>query len=182
MLLKRKHLYSGKIIDLIVDQIEVEGEPRIREVVRHPGGVVILAELEDGRIPFVRQHRYPMNRMLLELPAGKVDPGEDPRVSAGRELEEETGFRSDSFQHVFSFYSTPGFCDELLHLYYTDQVRETSTQPEPDEDIIVEVHGLEEAMKLSLRGEIRDAKTLLAVFWRYWTRTESRGQSPISGS
>ncbi len=181
MLLKREHIYSGKIIDLFVDQIEVEGEPHIREVVRHPGGVVILAELEDGSIPFVRQHRYPMDRMLLELPAGKVDPGEDPRVSAGRELEEETGFHSDSFHHVFSFYSTPGFCDELLHLYYTNRVQETSMQPETGEDIIVEVHGLEEAIELSLCGEILDGKTLLAVFWRYWTRTKSRGQSPISG-
>ncbi|MDA2938284.1 NUDIX hydrolase [Acidobacteria bacterium AH-259-A15] len=176
MQVNRKHLYSGKIVDLIVDTIEVKGKQYIREVVRHPGGVVILAQLEDGRIPFVRQLRYPMDKVLLELPAGKLDPGEEPEVSARRELEEETGLRAEFLKHIFSFYPTPGFCDEFLHLYYTNRVQETSTNLEQDEDIVVEFYRLEEAIDMSLRGEIIDAKTLLALFWLYWKKLRGAEQ------
>ena len=91
VLLNRKVLYSGRIVGLHVDDIKVKGMDTIREVISHPGGVVVLAEVEDGRIPFVRQYRYPIEKDLLELPAGKIDPGEPPEVSARRELEEETG-------------------------------------------------------------------------------------------
>ena len=166
----RQHIYSGKIIDLIVDTIEVRGKPAIREVVRHPGGVAIMAEMEDGRIAFVRQHRYPLDQRLLELPAGKLEPQESPEVSAARELEEEVGFRPDSLEHVFSFYPTPGFCNELLHLYYTRRFQKTSVNPEEEEDIEVEFYTLEEAIEMAGRGEITDGKTLLALFWLQWRR------------
>ena len=166
----RKHIYSGKIVDLIVDTIEVRGKPTIREVVRHPGGVVIMAEIEDDRIAFVRQHRYPLDQRLLELPAGKLEPEEQPEISAARELEEEIGFRPDFLEHVFSFYPTPGFCDEILHLYYTNRLQETSANPEEDEDIEVEFYSLEEAIEMAGRGEIADGKTLLALFWLQWKR------------
>ncbi len=177
MLLKRNNVYSGRLLDLVVDKIEINGRETVREVVRHPGGVVVLAELAGGKIPFVRQTRYPMGKKLLELPAGKRDPGEEPETSAARELEEETGLRPDYLRHVFSFYSSPGFCDELLHLYYTDQVTETSDNLEHDEDIVVEYYSLEEAMQLSIEGRIVDAKTLTAVFWLFWNRTQDdRGE------
>ena len=170
----RKHVYSGKIVDLIVDTIEVQGKPAIREVVRHPGGVVIMAEMQDGRIAFVRQFRYPLDQKLLELPAGKLEPAEKPEVSAARELEEEIGFRPDSLEHVFSFFPTPGFCNELLHFYYTNHLQETSVNPEDGEDIVVEFYRLEEAIEMAERGEIMDGKTLLALFWLQWKRTEGR--------
>jgi ADP-ribose pyrophosphatase len=173
MLLERKEVYYGRIVDLVVDTIEVNGRTAIREVVRHPGGVVVLAQREDGRIPFVRQTRYPMQQSLLELPAGKVDAGEAPLTSAARELEEETGLRPDYLDHVSSFYSSPGFCDELLHLYYTDSVRMTSHRLEHDEDIVVEWHTPDEAIDLCVRGDIVDAKTLLAMFWLDWRRRQS---------
>lgn len=170
MVRESQHIYSGKLVKLVVDTIQIADRSYIREVIRHPGGVVVLAELEKGQIPFVRQLRYPIQKMLLELPAGKIDPGEDPPISAAREMEEETGFCPESLQHVFSFYPTPGFCDELLHLYYTDRVRKTSSKPEDDEDIVVEFHTLPEAIELGLRGEIIDAKTLLALFWLSWRK------------
>lgn len=172
MILERKHVYRGKIVDLIVDTIEVKGRQYLREVVRHPGGVVVLAELTDGRIPFVRQRRYPLDQVLLELPAGKIDEGEDPALGAARELEEETGYRPEFLQHVLSFYPTPGFCDEFLHLYYTNRVQETRTDFEHDEEIEVELYRPEEAMELGLRGEIVDAKTLLALFWLFWKKKQ----------
>ena len=88
----------------------------------------------------------------------KLILGEDPMATAVRELEEETGFRAESVQHVLSFYPAPGFCDELLHLYYTHRLRSTEKNPDPDEEITVEFHTLEEAIQLGLRGEIIDAK------------------------
>ena len=171
----RKHLYSGKFIDLVVDRIQVRGRECVREVVRHPGGVVVLAELEEGKIPFVRQLRYPLGQVMLELPAGKRDPGEEPEVSAARELEEETGLKPQYLEHVFSFYPTPGFCDELLHLYYTNRVEKTSMNLEFDEDIVVEFYHLEEAMEMSLRGDIIDGKTILALFWLHWKKRGKKG-------
>lgn len=176
-LLYRQKLYSGKIVDLVVDTVEIQGQQAVREIVRHPGGVVVLAELSGGKIPFVRQHRYPMDRVLLELPAGKVDRGEDPAVSAAREFEEETGYRAVTLRHVLSFYSSPGFCDELLHLYHTNQVEKTRQNLNRDEDLTLEFWGLEEAIEMGLRGEILDAKTLVALFWLYRHRAAPTGGS-----
>lgn len=171
-LIGRDRLYSGKIVDLIVDQIEIEGRPHLREVVRHPGGVVVIGELPDGRIPFVRQHRYPMDEILLELPAGKIDAGEDARNSAAREMEEETGYRPRRLDFVCKFYSTPGFCDERLHLFYSDDLEATSTNHEAGEQIELEFHSLEQALEMAVRGEIVDAKTLVALFWLHWKRRQ----------
>ena len=170
MLLDRKHLYSGKIIELIVDTVSIKGEDYVREVVHHPGGVVVLAELSDGRIPFVRQFRYPMQEILLELPAGKLDLEEEPTVGAVRELEEETGFHATSLEKIFSFYPTPGFCDELLHFFYTSNLKEGKLNLEPDEDIVVEFYRLEEALEMVKSGKIADGKTLLGLLWLDWWR------------
>jgi len=168
--LNRNHLYSGRIVGLHVDEIEVKGVETIREVVTHPGGVVVLAEVENSLIPFVRQYRYPIEKDLLELPAGKVDSGEDPMLSAGRELEEETGFHAKALELVCSFYSSPGFCDELLHFYYTNNVRKTETNREYDEEIVLEFHNLSDAIALTMEGKIQDGKTIAALFWLYHRR------------
>jgi ADP-ribose pyrophosphatase len=169
-LLDRKVFYSGRIVGLHVDQIEVRGIQTIREVVSHPGGVVVLAEVEGGRIPFVRQHRYPIDKDLLELPAGKIDHGEDPQLSAARELEEETGYRAESLKLIFSFYSSPGFCDELLHFFYTNNVQKTVTNYEHDEEIVLEFYTLSEAISLILEGKIQDGKSIAALLWLYHHR------------
>lgn len=169
-LLQRRRVYTGKIVDFEVDRLERDGREYIREVVRHPGGVVVIAELEDGRIPFVRQLRYPMDRPLLELPAGKIDPGEDPERGAAREMEEETGYRPRRMTHVFDFYSTPGFCDELLHLYHSDSLERVPRRLDADEDIDLAFLGLDEAIEMGCRGEILDAKTLVALYWLYWKK------------
>ena len=165
MLVERKLVYSGRIVDLIVDKIEVNGREAIREVVKHPGGVVILVESEDGRIPFVKQIRYPLGKPLLELPAGKLDPGEEPSQCAARELEEETGIRPAHLNHVYSFYPSPGFCTELLHLYHTDRFERTASNFDQDEQIEVEYHSLEDALEMCRKGEILDGKTILALHW-----------------
>lgn len=169
-LLERRLVHSGKIVDLVVDRLEQDGREYIREVVRHPGGVVVIGELDNGRIPFVKQLRYPMDQVLLELPAGKIDSGESPEVGAAREMEEETGYRPRRLTHVFDFYSTPGFCDELLHLYHTDSLEAVPRKLDADEDIDLVFLELDEAIAMGLRGEILDAKTLVALYWLDWKR------------
>lgn len=169
--LNRRTIYQGKIIDLVVDDIQIDGKEYIREVVRHPGGVVILAQLPDGTIPFVKQHRYPMDEILLELPAGKLDPGEDPARAAGREFEEETGYRAIGLERFLAGYTSPGFCDELLHFFYADRTQPGTVDREEDEIMQVERLSLEEALALADQGKIVDVKTLLALYWLDARRT-----------
>jgi ADP-ribose pyrophosphatase len=178
--LQSESVYQGRILDLVVDRIQINDIETIREVVRHPGGVVVLAEVGRQGIPFVRQHRYPIDGDLLELPAGRIDPGETPSQGAARELEEETGFRAHSLQHVCSFYSSPGYCDELLHFYYTNNLTQRSAHLEQDEDLVVEFYPLPEALGLVSQGEIRDGKTIAALFWLAHKRTSEADSSPIS--
>ena len=163
--IESRTVYSGKIVGLEVDRVEIEGREHVREVVRHPGGVVILGQLPDGRIPFVRQHRYPMDEVLLELPAGKLEPGEPPEVSAARELEEETGYRAEDLQLVLRFYSSPGFCDELLSFFYGQHLVPGQRSPEEDEFLEVVLYSLDEALQLAQSGQILDVKTLTALYW-----------------
>jgi ADP-ribose pyrophosphatase len=164
--LEQKHLYSGRIIGLHVDKIILPGgQQTIREVVTHPGGAVALAMLNDGKVLFVRQPRYPVGRDLLELPAGKLDTGEDPAKSVLRELEEETGYRAGKVRLLCSFYTSPGFCNELLHLFLAEDLIPTRQNLEHDEQISVEQYSLPEAMQMVRDGKIRDAKTIIGLLW-----------------
>lgn len=161
----RSKIYAGRIIAVVVDRLRRDdGVEMVREVVRHPGGVVVIAEVSN-EILFVRQRRYPMNTDLLELPAGKLDGGEDPAAAARRELEEETGFRAGLLSKVGEFFSAPGYCDELLHVYLAEQVTASNQKLDSEEDIQVERYSLEQALKLIASGGIRDTKTALGVLW-----------------
>jgi ADP-ribose pyrophosphatase len=115
---KSNVLYEGKVFDLKIDEIEYDtGNKAIREVALHPGGAVAVPLTKEGRIVMVEQFRYPLQKKLLELPAGKLDKGEDPLVCAVRELEEETGYKSGSVEKLGEIYTAPGYCTEILHLY-----------------------------------------------------------------
>lgn len=164
-LLNRDLVYSGKIVELIVDEIQLGGRRTLREVVHHPGGVGILAEIEPGLVPLVRQHRYPVDKDLLEIPAGKMEPGEDPIDTAVRELEEETGYRPVNIRTAFNYYPTPGYCDELLHIYHVDRAEKTSINLDDDEDLEIELYHLAESLEMVEQGEIRDGKTIAALYW-----------------
>src|SRR6266705_1552470 len=107
----RQVLYSGRVFDLIVDQVEYpSGNKGVREIAHHPGGAVTVPILDDGRVLLVNQLRYPFGEHIYELPAGKLDPGEDPHIAAARELEEETGYIAGSLEYLASIYTSPGFC------------------------------------------------------------------------
>ena len=118
-----KTVFEGHIIQVELDEIALpNGRPAQREVVRHPGGVCVLALDQDGQVTLVRQYRYPMGEHIIELPAGKLDPGEEPSVAARRELEEETGLRAGKLTYLGYLLASPGFCDERLHMFLAQEL------------------------------------------------------------
>jgi ADP-ribose pyrophosphatase len=162
--LSTKTIFTGNVIDVKLDQVELpNGKKSRRELVYHPGAVAVIALNDENRILMVRQFRKPLERSLVEIPAGKLEKGEDPEQCAYRELEEETGYRAKTLSHVASFYTSPGFSDEIVHLYYADELDKGN--PHTDEDEFVELMEvtMEEALDLSKRQEIYDAKTVYAL-------------------
>ena len=159
-----RRVYSGRVLDLDVDEIEEPGGIRAtREVVRHSGSVVVMAVDDRDRLVLVRQYRYPVGAPLWEIPAGRQDPGESPEEGARRELEEEVAVRPARLERLISFYVSPGFCDEVMHLFRATDLVSVPPRPEPDENIEAHWLTLAEAKAMADHGEIRDAKTLLAL-------------------
>ncbi len=159
-------IYEGKIIDLKVQEVKLpNGKTSKREIVRHPGAVAVIAHTDEGKLILVRQYRKPMDRTMVEIPAGKLEPGEDPLVTARRELEEETGYVADSMEEIIAFYTSPGFADELVHLYEAKGLKKGDGAAVLDEDEFVDVMEvtLQEAEQLIQTREIYDAKTAYAV-------------------
>jgi ADP-ribose pyrophosphatase len=157
-------VYKGKILNLRVDSVELpNGKMVAREVVEHAGAVAVVALNDAGRLLLVRQYRHPVGRVLLEIPAGKMEKGEDPGLCAARELTEETGFRAGAIKRVVSFFSTPGFSDEILHVYLAGELSYAGENPDEDEFIQVEEVPLERALEMIVSGEICDAKSIIGI-------------------
>ncbi len=163
--LKQTYPYQGKILRMRVDQVELpNGAAAVREVVEHPGGVTIAALTENRELLFVRQFRYPYKKVLLELPAGKLDLGEtDPLEAAKRELREETGAVGRDYISLGEFYPSAGFCDEVLHLYFCRVASIGKNAPDADEFIEPVRIPLEKAVEMVMNHEIPDGKTQTAV-------------------
>lgn len=162
--LNSQTVYDGKIITVLKDDVEVaDGHKSFREVVKHSGGVVILAIHED-KILFVKQFRYPMKEVLLELPAGKLEKGENPFLAAKRELEEETGYCADKWTDLGFVYTSPGYSDEKLYLYKAENLHFTQCHPDEGEILQPLEIKIDDAVKMINNGEINDAKTLCAFF------------------
>ena len=166
-LIKRNRVYQGRVFTTIVDDVEYpSGAKTVREVAEHPGGAVILAVFGDARIILINQHRYPLDKFIWELPAGKLDDGEDPITCAQRELEEETGFSAKKWEALTSVYTTPGFCTELLHIYLARDLFETPggrRLEEGEETMTMHIVPLKEAVSMIERGEIVDSKSICGI-------------------
>ena len=159
-----RRVFEGRIIRVELDEILLpNGKPGRREVVRHHGGVAVLAIDSNNQVLFVRQYRYPYGEMLLEIPAGKLEPGEDPADCGRRELEEETGCTCGEYAFLAKVYPTPGYVDEVLHLYLARDLTATRQRLDEDEFLTVERIPLQRAVALCLDGTITDAKTLVAI-------------------
>ena len=166
--LKQDYLYRGKIVNLRVDNAELpDGTPALREVIEHPGGVCVAALTEKEELLFVEQFRYPYMETVLELPAGKLEYGEDPFEAGKRELLEETGAAAENYRDLGKLYPTPGYCGEIIHMYLAENL--TFSEQHLDEDEFLEVRRipLEEAFQMVMRNEIRDSKTQVGILKTY---------------
>ncbi len=169
-LLESKTLYRGHIIRLVKDRFilrQAPGKVVTREIVRHPGAVVVLPFVDKRRILLLRQFRYAAEGDLWEIPAGTLEPGERPLRCAKRELEEETGFRAEKWRSLTRFLLAPGISDEWMTLYRAEDLKPGRKDLDHDEWIEHEVVTLERARAMVRRGTIRDAKTILAILWAF---------------
>lgn len=161
-----EEIFKGKIISLQVDDVELpNGKTSKREIVKHPGAVAVIAVTDEGKIVLVEQYRKAMERTLVEIPAGKLEKGEDPAKCARRELEEETGYECKEMEWLVSFYTSPGFADEIIHLYVAKGLsqKEDAAGLDEDEFVNVEEVTLEEAIAYVKEKKIYDAKTAYAI-------------------
>jgi len=162
--LSHQEVYSGKIVKLHVDTIRLaSGQPTLREVVLHPGGVAAVPVLDDGRIVLIRQFRYPLGKYIWEIPAGKLDSGQTPRDTIARELEEEIGYSAGTLIEEGAFYTSPGICNEIIHLFTARDLTRCARRPEEGEHITPEAYTLEECVQMIARGEIMDGKTIIGI-------------------
>ena len=162
--LSKKYIYNGRIINMRVDEAELpNGKKASREMVEHPGGVTVAALTAENELLFVRQFRYPYSEVVLELPAGKRDPGEEPFVTGKRELREETGAVAKTYCDLGKFYPTPGYTNEVIYLYGAKDLTFTSLDLDEDEFLNVERIPLDKAVEMVLNNEIPDGKTQTAI-------------------
>lgn len=162
--LSSQTVFEGRIINVKVDKVLLpNGAEASREVVKHPGGVCILALEEDGTVPLVRQFRYPLGDLMLELPAGKLEYGEEPRPAAIRELGEEVGLEPGELIDLGHIYVSPGFCTEKLHMYLAQKVTHVPVHPDEDEFLDIVHMPFADLVKRVMSGEITDGKTVATV-------------------
>ena len=161
--LKSEKIYKGAIINLRRDKVTVQGGTSYREIIEHNGGAVIAALTEDKKLVMVRQYRKPADKVMLEVPAGKIDPGEKPLEAAVRELKEETGYTAEKVEFLTQFYPSVGYSEEVLYLYLCTGLTPGETNFDENEAIDIEEVELDRLFKMAMSGEIDDAKTLIAI-------------------
>lgn len=167
--LKSECVYNGKIMTVCRDNVIVaDGHESFREVVKHSGGVVILARKDDDTILMVKQFRYPLKQTILELPAGKLEKDEDPDLAAKRELEEETGYRADYWKSLGFIYTSPGYSDEKLYLYLAQNLEFVGEHPDEGEILKVYEMKLDDVIRKIKNNEICDAKTICAIMRAFY--------------
>ena len=163
-LLERKQVFKGRVVDLSVDRVRMpNGKTTELEVIRHPGAAAMVPLTESGEVLLVRQYRYATGGWLLEVPAGKLDDGEDPEVCAVRELEEEVGLKPARVTPLGWIWTTPGFTDEKIWLYLCRDLRPGQQDLQDDEVLTVESRSLTEAVEMVRQGEICDSKSICAL-------------------
>jgi ADP-ribose pyrophosphatase len=162
--LSSRLIYSGRIMEVRVDEVRLDnGRLSVRELVRVADAVLMLPMLDDGTVLLIRQYRKGPEVDLLELPAGKIDPGEEPLTAAHRELLEETGYRAGKMERLSGVYTCPGFCNELIHLYLATELKRERPRPDDDELIHLAPTPLAEVERMLLDGRLVDSKSVAAL-------------------
>ncbi|MCF0247362.1 MAG: NUDIX hydrolase [Synergistes sp.] len=160
--------YKGHILDLRVDSVKFpSGDVKVREVIVHKPAVAMLPVDENGNIILIKQYRHAIDEEIFEIPAGLIDDGEDPRQAAERELMEEVGYCPKHIEEIAEFYSSPGYCDEVIYLYFADELTPKKLPEDDDEYIEVFLFTPEEIKKMIEQKEIIDSKTLMALYWYF---------------
>jgi len=161
---ERSVIYQGRIINVCNDDISLpNGKAAKREYVEHRGGVAVLAIDENGYLPIVRQFRYPFHKEIWEIPAGKLEVGEDPDEAIRRELTEETGLAAEKFERFAEFYPTVGYSNEIIRLYFATGLTYVGAHPDEDEFLELKYIHIDELYQMCLDGRIKDGKTVLGV-------------------
>lgn len=169
-------VYPGRLFDVTRDTIEMENGITVqREIIRHPGAVCMVPVLPDGNVLFVTQYRHAAGRRLLELPAGTLEPDEDPQAAAIRELQEEVGYRPGRVEALGGFFVAPGYTSEYIHLFICTELSESSLAADDDEDIEIEVLTPDMALAAIESGAIDDAKSIIGIL-RWQRSIESRNR------
>jgi len=157
-------IYEGRILNLRRDKVHVKNnQTSYREIVEHNGGVALAAVTSEGKMVMVRQYRKAAEKAVLEVPAGKIEKDEDHRLTAERELKEETGYSAGKIEHITSFYSSIGYSTEVIYLYYATELIPGETDFDDNEDIEILEYDLAELKDMIFSGEIEDAKTIAAI-------------------
>jgi len=176
-------IYKGRVISLEVNDVKCpNGNMSKREIVRHPGGVCILAVV-DGKIALEKQYRAPYDDFIIELPAGKIEKGEDPKLAAVRELEEEVGLKADSLDYYGDLYPSVGYTDEIIRMYVCESSKKTSQNFDFDEDLEIVYYSFDELKNMIKNNEIKDAKTLALLMkyflFKIYKKTEFNGKNRL---
>lgn len=159
-----KKVFAGKLLHVYADEIVLpDGKKTGREYIKHPGAIAVIAVEPNGKIVLVKQCRYPMDSVLYELPAGKLDPGEELLTCAKRELSEETGYEADEWTYLGPVCTTPAFTNEIIHIYVAESLHKFAQHTDPGEFIKLESFTKEEIMQMVKDGKIFDAKTLAGL-------------------
>ena len=160
----RREIYRGRVVHLGVETVALPNGATVElEVIRHPGASAVVPLTDDGRVLLIRQYRHAAGGFIYEIPAGKLDPGEDPVSCAARELEEEIGYRAGHLEHLLTFFTTPGFTDEIIHIYLATGLTAGTQQLEHDEILTVVPLPLADALARIRDGTIRDGKTIIGL-------------------
>ena len=167
-ILNSTSIYEGRVFGIRRDEvIEPSGVRAIREVITHPGSVVVLPVLPDGRILMIQQYRHATRQYLWELVAGRIDSGETPKVAAARELIEETGYRAKRLRVFMEFFPTPGFLEEKMFLLLAEGLTAGEAEPEEDEKIFSRTYNRKELEEMIRRGKLRDAKSIAGILYYF---------------
>ena len=162
--MKSDKLYEGKLLNLRIDTVEMPNKRYSkREIVEHPGAVAVIAITDDNQVILVKQFRKAVEKFLLEVPAGKIELNEEPRETAIRELQEETGYIANKIEYLLEFYTSPGFSNEKISLFLATKLTEGEINRDTDEHIEICKYDIEELVKMANRGDILDAKTIISI-------------------
>ncbi len=162
--MKSDKIYEGKIVNLRVDTVELPDKKYSkREIVEHPGGVALVPITEEGKLVLVKQYRKAIERFILEVPAGKLEINEEPRLTAIRELKEETGYTAKNIEYQVEFYTSPGFSNEKIYIFLASDLEKGDQELDNGEFIEIEEYDIDQLIRMIDRGEIIDAKTIISI-------------------